>query len=192
MTIYYSPAERGFFDDAIHNPLPADALPITEQLHQTLLQDQTAGAEILPGPDGLPIARKPSWTTETLRQRLHSALNAERLKREHAGFPYRGKRIDSNPASVTRITSAVLAAMAAKTLGAPYQSSWTCADNTEIVLDAAGVIGMQGALNHYLQQLHTYCRRCKEAWANQDFAALSAVDVRIGWPNPDSSDGAME
>ncbi|TSJ85232.1 hypothetical protein [Chitinimonas sp. BJB300] len=41
---------------------------------------------------------------------------------------------------------------------------------------------MQCALNPYLRQLHTHCRRLKVDWTNLAIDALQAIDLRTGWP----------
>ncbi|WP_152966587.1 DUF4376 domain-containing protein, partial [Gulbenkiania mobilis] len=78
----------------------------------------------------------------TRRTELLAAINAERDRREEAGFSYRGKLLDSTSRSVQRITAAALAAQAAVATGTPFSLEWTCADNSTLTLDAAGVIGM--------------------------------------------------
>lgn len=59
MGLYFAASTRGFYDDAIHASLPADAQPITEQQHANLLAAQSAGKVIEPDANGLPIAVDP-------------------------------------------------------------------------------------------------------------------------------------
>lgn len=56
MGLHYSASTRGFYDDAIHSTLPADAKPITEQVRENLLAAQSAGKVIEPDANGLPVA----------------------------------------------------------------------------------------------------------------------------------------
>ncbi|PHV11312.1 DUF4376 domain-containing protein [Chitinimonas sp. BJB300] len=183
MTLFYSPKERGFFDDTMHDPLPDDAQPITPTLHTELLQAQSNGAEIVPSPTGQPMARMPELTAPQLRSQLHQALNHERLRREDEGFCYQGKTIDADPASMGRITSAVMAAMAAKSLGQPFVTSWTCADNSELELDAVGMMGMAVALAERNEALHAHCRARKAEVDALDLKALKAFVPAAGWPD---------
>ena len=59
MGLHYSASTRGFYDDAIHGTLPADATPITAQAHANLLAAQSAGKVIEPDASGLPVAVDP-------------------------------------------------------------------------------------------------------------------------------------
>lgn len=55
MTLFYSPALRGFYDDRIHGEIPADAIEITAADHASLIAGQSAGRQIVPGPGGAPV-----------------------------------------------------------------------------------------------------------------------------------------
>jgi len=59
MSLFYSASTRGFYDDAIHSTLPADAKPITEQVRADLLAAQSAGKVIEADADGFPVAVDP-------------------------------------------------------------------------------------------------------------------------------------
>jgi len=59
MSLFYSASTRGFYDDAIHSSLPSDAVPITSQVHQALLEAQAAGKQIEPDGNGFPVAVDP-------------------------------------------------------------------------------------------------------------------------------------
>ena len=59
MSLFYSASSRGFYDDAIHSSMPADAVPITSQVRQALLEAQSAGKQIEPDGNGFPIAVDP-------------------------------------------------------------------------------------------------------------------------------------
>lgn len=61
--IRYSAATRGFYDDA-HPAIPADAVEIAAERHAALLDAQAQGAEIVPGPDGVPVERWPAPPSE--------------------------------------------------------------------------------------------------------------------------------
>lgn len=112
-----------------------------------------------------------------------SAINAERDRREELGFPCRGKWLDSTPRSVQRITAAALAAQAVLATGQPYSVDWTCADNSTLILDAAGVIGIPVALAQHAAALHDHARSLKAAVEAADSeAALAAIDIQAGWP----------
>ena len=71
MTIHYSAQAGGFYHAAVHKKLPEDAVEITDEEWQRLLDQQSAGHTIAPGPDGQPIAAGP--TVEERANRLRAA-----------------------------------------------------------------------------------------------------------------------
>lgn len=79
MAIFYSARTPGFFDDQIHETLPADAVPVTDEQHQHLLAAQGAGAAIGADGDGKPRARVASHTIAQRR-----AIAVRQVKREAA------------------------------------------------------------------------------------------------------------
>ena len=60
MTIYYSKASGGFYDDQIHSRLPEDAVAISTEQHAALLAGQSQGQVIMPGKDGKPVLADPA------------------------------------------------------------------------------------------------------------------------------------
>lgn len=54
MAIYYSPGEKGFYVDGIHDSIPEDKIEITELEHARLIEGQALGQRIVPGDDGYP------------------------------------------------------------------------------------------------------------------------------------------
>lgn len=150
------------------------------------------GAEPLAGAIEVPTApadsrdtwQFPGWDClERLRGERLSAINTERDCREEAGFPYRGKWLDSTPRSVQRITAAALAAQAILASGQSYSVDWTCADNSTLPLDAHGVIGIPVALTQHAAALHDHARALKAAVAAAGSAEeLAAIDIQAGWP----------
>lgn len=160
----------------------------------------TAFAEAAPlntyrdGDVWVPIPEQPSalhvfdWSAKTWSDpRTLAAIKAEcwaAMKRhrdllEASGFPYLGKRLDSDARSVARINTAVQAAQAALAIGEPFAITWTCADNTTLALDGAGMLGIPVALALYADQLHQTCK----AMRAQINAATTAAQVEsIAWP----------
>lgn len=114
---------------------------------------------------------------------LIAAINAERDRRETAGFPYQDRWLDADSLSVQRITAAALAAQGALAAGQPFSLDWTCADNSVLALDVAGVIGMPVALAMHAAALHSHARTLKSAVeAAADQAALAGIEIQAGWP----------
>lgn len=117
-------------------------------------------------------------TLEQAKADKHDQINSMRDNLEQGGFPYMGKVLDSNSISVQRITVVAQAAQAALATGTPFTINWMCQDNTVLVLDAAGAIGMPAALAMHANQLHQHGREKK---ALIDSATtIEAVDA-IQW-----------
>ncbi|MDC7699585.1 DUF4376 domain-containing protein [Vogesella indigofera] len=143
-------------------------------------------------PSSLHVWDGEAWTLDAAGEATHfaarriellAAITAERDQREEAGFLYRGKLLDSTPRSVQRITAAALAAQAALAAGQPFGIEWTCADNSVLTLDAAGVIGIPVALAQHAAALHAHARQLKtEVEAADSEAELAAIDIQASWP----------
>lgn len=118
----------------------------------------------------------------SMRMRLKAVLNAERDRREEAGFNYLGKVFDSDNRSVQRITVAVQAAQAALAVGAPFSVVWTTQDNTTITLDATQMAGAPAALAQYANTLHNYATARKAEVDAAAEAELMGFDALAGWP----------
>jgi hypothetical protein len=63
MTIFYSKATKGFYDDQIHGNIPADAVEVSDELHASLLAAQATGKIIQADANGNPIAADPPAAT---------------------------------------------------------------------------------------------------------------------------------
>lgn len=76
MTIFYSASRAGFFDDAIHDVVPEDAVAISAENYRLLMAAQTNGMLIVGGAAGAPIAiARPGLTTEEELQALRAERN---------------------------------------------------------------------------------------------------------------------
>lgn len=67
MSLYYSAATGGFYDDGLHDPdkLPPDVVEIDEAAYRALLAGQAAGQVITAGAGGEPVlAERPGPTLE--------------------------------------------------------------------------------------------------------------------------------
>jgi hypothetical protein len=146
------------------------------------------------GEDWVQIPARPSdahifdWLTKTWSDPRtladFKAAHWREMKRhrdllEASGFPYLGKRLDSDARSVQRINTAVQAAQAAMAVEQPFAITWTCADNTLLALDGAGMLGVPVALARYADHLH---QTCKTLRAQIDAAAMPAEVQAIAWP----------
>lgn len=118
-------------------------------------------------------------TLAEVRAKRWAQMKRHRDLLEASGFPYLGKRLDSDARSVQRINTAVQAAQAALAANQPFPIVWTCADNSLLELDAAGVVGMPVALAIYADQLH---QTCKALRAQLEAATTVSQVEAIAWP----------
>lgn len=59
--MFYSPSRRGFYVPAFHgHGIPEDVIAISAAEHSALMEEQSAGLAIVPGPDGRPTAAEPA------------------------------------------------------------------------------------------------------------------------------------
>lgn len=80
MAIHFSASCNGFFDDAIHKTLPADAIAITAVRHRELLSAQEQGASI-ESREGRPAVRRLVVTIGARRARLQRQVKREAARR---------------------------------------------------------------------------------------------------------------
>lgn len=74
MRVFFSPSAASFFDEEIYgDQLPQDALEITDDMRQALLEAQSQGKKIIAGKDGQPIAVErpgPTFEQQVERERF--------------------------------------------------------------------------------------------------------------------------
>jgi hypothetical protein len=74
--MFYASSTRGFYNSAVHSTIPDDAVPITEEAHAALIDGQSEGNQIVPGPDGYPIlAAPPAPTPEQILAAERAQMN---------------------------------------------------------------------------------------------------------------------
>lgn len=92
MTLYASSSLKGFFDSDIHRTLPSDAVEITTEYHQGILEAQSSGLTI-DWSGSVPVAVAPPEPTLADKQsHIWSLIKAERDRRTQEG----GCLVDSN------------------------------------------------------------------------------------------------
>jgi len=58
--MFYSKQTGGFYDSAIHgDSIPADAVEISAEAHQALIEGQSSGKRIVADADGFPVLQSP-------------------------------------------------------------------------------------------------------------------------------------
>jgi hypothetical protein len=116
---------------------------------------------------------------------LHERRRARRTEAETGGFLFRDHLIDSDRDSIQRIAQAVAAAGQSLWGGVPYAVPWTCADDSELALDAAGMLAMQTALAEHGALCHARSRALRAAIDGADTLAdlaTVALEMETGWP----------
>ena len=117
------------------------------------------------------------------RERLHKARRTARTQAETGGFVFNGHPIDSDRDSILRIGNAATTALTASLAQAPFRTVWTCADEYQMELDAAGVMALQAALSAHGLACHLRSQELK-ALIDAPDADLDAVAqlIATGWP----------
>jgi hypothetical protein len=73
--MFYSKSTGGFYDSSIHGEnIPADAVEISDDEHQAILEGQSAGLRIVAGEDGRPALVAPPPPTA---KQVEDAISAE-------------------------------------------------------------------------------------------------------------------
>lgn len=181
VAIVNSYASIDAYDAGMLNWQDAHALPV-----QTIAAVAGNPQEWLISPEG-PFAGATALVETTPLERLQSLkwaqVKATRDRLETGGFAYLGKTIDSDSRSVQRIALAVQAAQAAMAAGEPFSLEWTCADNSVLALDGAGMVGMPVALALHANTLHEVARGLRELIYAED--ATDASVALVVWPHTD-------
>jgi len=186
MTLFYSAAARGFFDDAVHSEIPSDAVEISNDRRGELLQSQSAGKIIVADDDGSPIAVDPRslFTLEQLKD-AHW-LDVKQLRDQHidggCDVPTIG-RFDTDVLSRSNINGAVTGAFMAKSAAAPFAVQWKLADNSLVDLDADQMIHAGQIVLAHVSACHARSQAIGVAIvAAGSKAELEAIDITEGWP----------
>jgi hypothetical protein len=114
-----------------------------------------------------------------------SRVNARKDRAETGGFVFATKLIDSDRDSILRIANAATTAAMALSTNSEFAVMWTCADNTDLPLDAQGIVDMQAALSAHGHRCHLRARELKNridsAQSLQDIDIVIA-EMNSGWP----------
>ena len=86
--MHYSPSTNGFYLPKIHgDAIPADAVEITREHYEALLQGQSNGKRIVAGADGYPVLQDAPHATAA---QIWEAIKAERERRKQGGVNVQG------------------------------------------------------------------------------------------------------
>ncbi|WP_375591705.1 DUF4376 domain-containing protein [Chitiniphilus eburneus] len=110
--MYYSAETGGFYDPAIHEALPSDAVAISAADHAALLAGNAAGLQIVADQHGYPVlVAPPAPTLDALRAQARAALPAWESAERAAGIDHAGRRWLTTPAALQDIRDALLAGL---------------------------------------------------------------------------------
>lgn len=128
-----------------------------------------------------PIAVEEALTAR--REELHAARRAARTVAETGGFWFNGHPVDSDRDSIQRLNNAATTAITASLASAPFATTWKCADDYEMLLDASGIMALQAALSAHGQACHERSQALGALIddSQADFSAVAA-EMGSGWP----------
>ena len=110
----------------------------------------------------IPVPIVPEPTLGELKILKRAEINQARNSAEQGGFEYMGKRFDSDPISCQRISCAAQAMSMATMIEEVPTITWTCQDNTTIVLNPQELMGLVVALAEWSNSCHQKATALKE------------------------------
>lgn len=162
-----------------------DGIAIAEAVHPDLAaQFAAVPPDAAPEPgwsyaDGA-FSPPPAPPLSELQATRTAAARAEFDARVAAGMPWQGRVLQIDDVSRANLSGAALRAERG-TLPEPFY--WTMADNSDLALDAAGMLAMaEAAMDHYYTLKRHYEGLRAAVAAAPDAEALAAIDLTAGWP----------
>jgi|GEM_PF-6251990 len=167
-----------FYDTSLNYPngVPVPNIQITKEQHA----DFFARGQNYRVIDGEWTYVEPQGSTlEELKELKRQQINDIRNAEEQSVFLFAGNPYDADKDSVQRISIAAQNAVVTKMAGVPFKETWTLADNTTVILDADGMLGVSQALAVHSATVHAIARQLKE----QIDAATTPEELEaITWP----------
>lgn len=122
-------------------------------------------------------------TVDGNRLSVWSAAKEQRDLHINAGAITPFGAVDSDDESRANVAGGALAALIAKTSGAPFSVTWTMLDNSTVTLDSDAMISLGLAVLMHVDACHARARALRaEIESAVDMAALLAINVGAGWP----------
>ena len=91
--------------------------------------------------------------------------------------------VQSDENSKTKISGLALMAFMAKVGAQPFSVTFTLADNSEVILNADGMVALGKQVGAFDISVHEHCKSLKaQIDAAADLAELDVIDVTVGWP----------
>lgn len=166
--MFYSATTHGFYCPEIHGAdIPDDAVELTQEQYEALLEGQSQGKQIVADAHGSP--------TLVDRPLNRAALIADRrYQAETAGITVNGMHLPTDRDSQALVTGAALAAV----IDSNYRCQWKTAEGF-IELDAQQIIAIASAMRAHVQACFD-----REAKLLAMLEAGTYTDVLLdqGWP----------
>jgi hypothetical protein len=148
MTMYYSKLRGGFFPDDIYgtktilvddvevpNPsctLPEDAVAISDEVYQGLMQDQSSGKVIDFSGETVQSKNPPTLTLAQLKEAKKAEITEARAKASQGEFTYEGKLISCDSLSRSDIDGTNGYVVSHNEFPGGWPGAWKAVDNSYV------------------------------------------------------------
>lgn len=173
MSIFSSKSTKGFYDSNIHKNLPLDAVEITADEYQSLLDGQAQGLQISFPSTGKPLLVDPSSLLSLLetKEQRKAFINSERNRVINEGMEFEGNVFDIDDISLSRISSLVTAVTA--NIPLPEGFTWRSKDNQNVPMDAAKLVTFGATALGYFSSI------MQKSWALKDLIDTKNTKAKV-------------
>ncbi len=118
------------------------------------------------------------------RAKKWEAVKAYRDVLEQTGTaPSQVGAVQCDDRSKIKISGLVQMAMISQAAGVEFSQTFTLADNSNVVLEAPGMIALGVAVGQHILALHARAQELRdEIAAAETLAGIAAIDITAGWP----------
>lgn len=173
MTLYFSKSTKGFYNSDIHTTLPTDAVEITVDEYQILLDGQSQGLQI-----SFPSSGKPSLVESSsllslieTKEKRKAFINSERNRVINEGMEFEGNVFDIDDVSLSRISSVITAVNVSVPL--PEGFTWRSKDNQNVPMDSTKLITFGATALGYFSSI------MQKSWALKDLIDTKNTKAKV-------------
>lgn len=173
MTKYYSKTAKGFFDDSIHQILPSDALEISDQDHEILMDGQSQGLVINFNVSGVPQLVDPISLIplSDVKEKRKQFINSERVRVLSEGMEFNNVLYDCDEEAKTNVTGIVAAIIAGIPL--PDNFIWRSKDNQNVSMTSQDVLSLGAAIMGYRNSI------MQKSWSLKDYIDTRTTKIKV-------------
>jgi hypothetical protein len=143
-------------------------------------QEELLDAQAGPGERALATS---SLSVEGNRSSIWEMVKTTRTEKVNGGAATPWGIAQTDELARSNISGAALAALIAKSASAPFEITWTFADNSTADLNADQMIGLGLTIMQHVNACYDRARELRvEIDAATNMAELLAIDVASGWP----------